>query len=243
MIGKLLVDKCDLYYRASAHSSNIQVAFALAAETGALPLTYKVTGSWKGEPLTAEGRAGGVLQLSKDTQEAFPFEVSAVAGKTRLKSKGTVTNLTELSEVDATFDLQGQNLESLYRLAGVVLPSTPLYKLRGTLTRRGQVWAAENIRGVLGSSDLSGALSFDTAKKTPLLTGKVRSKVLYFADLAPVIGLASPTTQSAKTSASSTPKGKLAAAAARLSGNAGKKVLPTASLDLDKLNAMNADVE
>ena len=53
MIGKLLVDKGDLYYRASAQNANIQVAFALAAETGALPLTYKVTGSWKGEPLTA----------------------------------------------------------------------------------------------------------------------------------------------------------------------------------------------
>ena len=245
IIGTLLVDKGDLSYRASGQGANIQVAFALAAETRALPLTYKARGSWKGEPLTAEGRTGGVLQLSKNTKQIFPFEVSAAAGKTRLKSKGTVTNLTELAAVDATFELQGQNLESLYRLAGVVLPSTPPYKLRGKLTRKGRVWSAEQIQGVLGSSDLSGALSFDTTEKTPLLSGKVQSKLLDFADLAPVIGLAPSTPRAAK-SAVNAPKvvaSKAPAGVAPVASQVGKKVLPTATLDLDKLSAMNADVQ
>jgi uncharacterized protein involved in outer membrane biogenesis len=58
----------------------------------------------------------------------------------------------------------------------VVLPSTPPYKLRGKLAKQGKVWAASQIQGTLGSSDLSGALSFDQSAKVPLLTGKVQSR-------------------------------------------------------------------
>lgn len=255
LIGALLVDKGTLSYRASGQGADINVMFALAAEAGApgkagatittnasLPLTYKATGTWKGEPLTAEGRTGGVLQLSKNIEESFPFEVNALAGKTRLKAQGTVTNLTELGALEATFDLQGQNLESLYRIVGVVLPSTPPYKLRGKLTHKGSVWSAEQIQGVLGSSDLNGALSFDTTQKTPRLTGKVQSKVLDFADLAPVIGLTPSAMPSAKAIARKPLRRAPSSAVAPVSDRLGRKVLPTATLDLTKLNAMNADV-
>lgn len=79
-----------------------------------------------------------------------------------------------------------------------MLASTPPYKLREKLTHKGSVWLAAQIQGVLGRSDLKGVLGFDTIQKTPRLTGKVQSKVLDFADLAPVIGLAPPAMPSAK---------------------------------------------
>jgi uncharacterized protein involved in outer membrane biogenesis len=185
-----------------------------------------------------------VLQLSKDIEAPFPIEVNAVAGKTSLKAKGTIANLANLAGVDASFDLQGRNLEELYKLLGVVLPSTPPYKLRGKLIKQGEVWAASQIQGTLGSSDLSGALSFDQSAKVPLLTGKVQSKLLDFADLAPVIGLAPP--------AGPTPVNAVAAKAAAepvpvpaksaKSGGSSRKVLPVATLDVTRLKAMNADV-
>lgn len=255
LVGALLVDKGTLSYIASNESANVNVMFALEAEADtkgkletnsttvtSLPLTYKATGTWKGESLTAEGRTGGVLQFSKNIEKVFPFEINAVAGKTRLKAQGTVTNLTELGAVDATFDLQGQNLESLYRISGVVLPSTPPYKLRGKLTRKRFVWSAEQIQGVLGSSDLNGALSFDTTQKIPRLSGKLQSKVLDFADLAPVIGLTPSTTKSAKYMAGVSTVDNSSADVASVSSGSARRVLPIATLDLTKLNAMNADV-
>lgn len=224
-IGVLRVDKGTVQYRAAALGANITAQFTLAEEAAAqLPLRFKAAGQWKNEAFSAEGRSGGVLQLNQNSQAPFPVEVSAVAGRTRLKAKGVITNLAEFASVDATVDLQGRNLEELYRLLGVVLPSTPPYKLRGKLVKNGKVWAASQIQGVLGKSDLSGALSFDQTAAVPMLTGKVASKLLDFADLGPVIGLAP--------SGSSSPG---AAAASR-------KVLPVATLDVARLKAMNADV-
>ena len=244
-IGTLLVDKGTLKYKASAQGADVTAQFAVAAEGAGpdapLPLSYRASGRWKGEPFTADGRTGGVLQLSKNVEGVFPVEVNAVAGKTRLKAKGTVTNLSELGALNATFDIQGQNLALLYRITGVVLPSTPPYKLKGQLTHRGSLWAAEKIQGVLGSSDLSGNLSFDTATAVPMLTGKVQSKVLDFKDLGAVVGVTPSATTPAQASATRGSSEAVESAATVPARRAGK-VLPTAVLDFEKLNAMNADV-
>lgn len=222
-IGVLLVDQGTLSYRAAAQGANVSARFSLdRASAGPLPLHYKAAGTWKNEMFTAAGRAGGVLQLSKNTEVPFPLEVNAMAGTTSLKATGSMTHLAELSGIDATFDLKGQNLRELYKVLGIVLPSTPPYHLRGKLDRHGKVSAVSQIQGVLGKSDLSGDLSFDQSAALPLLTGKLRSKLLDFSDLGSVIGVVPVA-------------GK---AGSRGSG----KVLPVATLDVARLQAMNADV-
>ena len=242
-IGTLLVDKGTLKYKAAGQGADVTAQFAVAAEgAGAnapLPLSYRASGRWKGESFTADGRTGGVLQLSKNTEGVFPLEVSAVVGKTRLKAKGTITNLSELGALNASFDLQGPNLALLYRITGVVLPSTPPYQLKGQLTHRGTLWDAQKIQGVLGSSDLSGNLSFDTAAAVPTLTGKVQSKVLDFTDLGAVVGVPPRAAASGKVAALASDEAPTPVATpAPRTG----KILPTAVLDFEKLNAMNADV-
>lgn len=245
-IGALTVDWGTLKYRASGQGADITALFTLAPDSTAsqagtvqLPLSYKVAGQWNNESFKANGRTGGVLQLSRDMRQSFPIEVNAETGKTTLKAKGTVENLQEFSNLNATFDIRGRNLEELYKLSGVVLPSTPPYKLRGQLSRRGQVWVTTQIQGVLGKSDLAGDLSFDRSQKIPLLTGKVRSKLLDFDDLRPVIGLPVKT---AATVANNRPESLESTAQKAVPANASRKVLPTATLDLVKLKAMNADV-
>jgi len=242
-IDALLVDGGSVDYQAAAQGANIHVDFSLAQETaGQLPLSYKATGKWQHEAFSASGRTGGVLQLSKDLEAPFPIEVNAVAGKTSLKAKGTIANLAELAGVDASFDLQGRNLEELYKLLGVVLPSTPPYKLRGKLAKHGKVWAASQIQGTLGSSDLSGALSFDQSAKVPLLTGKVQSRLLDFADLAPVIGLPPPDGPTPVKAAAAKAQDEPTPAKTGKANSASRKVLPVATLDVTRLKAMNADV-
>ncbi len=257
LIGALTVDAGTLKYRASAQGADMVAQFSLAAEgpqpvttagptsttSTPLPLAYKVAGKWRNAPFTASGRAGGVLQLSKDFQAAFPIEVTAAAGNTTLKAKGTIENLQELSGLNASFDIQGRNLEELYQLAGVVLPSTPPYKLRGRLDKHGDVWTARQIQGVLGNSDLSGDLSFNTSAAVPMLTGKVQSKLLDFEDLRPVIGLPVKTAASAPKASSTAVAGPaMAKPVALMKADPSRKVLPTATLDLVRLKSMNADV-
>ena len=239
-IGTVTVDRGTLKYRASQQGADIKALFSLAAEeSNDLPLRYQVSGKWKNESFTANGRSGGVLSLSRDIAASFPIEVNAQSGRTKIKAKGAVENLREFAGLDVVFDIQGRNLEELYKLAGVVLPATPPYQLRGQLKKRDQVWLASQIRGVLGNSDLSGEFSFDTSQPVPLLSGKVQSKMLDFDDLRPVIGLP---VKSAPPASVAGQAGSQAVAQVAVSAKVARKVLPTAPLDLVKLKAMNADV-
>ena len=239
VIGSFEADKGILKYRAAAQGANIQVDFSVAPENlQQLPLTFKAAGKWKNAPFNATGRTGGVLQLSKDLNQSFPVEVHANAGQTSLKAKGTVENLRELSGLNASFDLQGKNLGDMYALLGVVLPSTLPYKVSGQLDKAGAVWAVTKIRGMLGASDVGGALTFDISGEKPFLTGKVQSKVLDMNDLLPVIGLPARPPVVSKVKANKNVK----APAQASTSVPGRKVLPRVPLDLMKLNSMNADV-
>ena len=235
-IGTVTVDRGTLKYRAAQGGADITAQLSLAPEdAGLFPLRYQASGKWRNEAFTASGRAGGVLALSRDVKKSFPIELNAQSGKTVLRAKGTVDNLQEFAGLNATFDIQGRNLDELYRLSRVVLPSTPPYKLRGQLSKQGLVWSASQMVGMLGKSDVSGDLRFDTSAAVPMLTGKIQSKVLDFEDLLPVIGLpvrASPAAAASQPSANNQPNPSASS----------KKVLPTATLDLVRLKAMHADV-
>ena len=262
-IGTLLIDTGSLSYIDEAQDADIDAQFSIAAESARdLPLEFTATGQWKGEKFTSSGRTGGVLKLSKNIDGSFPVEINAVVGRTTLKAKGSITDLVELAGVDVTFNMQGRNLDELYKLSGVVLPSTPPYKVRGKLIREGQSWIASQMQGTLGSSDVSGQLTFDQSAAVALLTGKLQSRLLDFEDLGPVIGM-KVSAQGAR-AAGKSKSGRVAsnaggpASATRSAGVAKpakasgptlargaanpRRVLPTAVLDLEKLKSMNADV-
>lgn len=243
-IGDLLVDQGSVSYRAIGQGAEVTVEFSLARESGSqLPLSYKASGKWKNQLFSATGHTGGVLKLSRDAQAPFPVEVDAIAGKTSLNAKGSISSLVNLAGIDATFNLQGQNLDDLYNLLGVVLPQTPPYKFAGKLNKKDKHWAVSELQGRLGNSDLHGALGFDLSNTIPLLTGNIQSKVLDFSDLGPIIGMA-PTNALGSASKS------VSAGTARLAPRrtttkiklTSRKVLPVAVLDVPKLKAMNADV-
>jgi uncharacterized protein involved in outer membrane biogenesis len=119
-----------------------------------------------------------------------------------------------------------------------VLPATPRYSLRGKLSKQGEIWHVQQVEGKLGNSDLTGDLSFDRARRVPLLAGKVQSRSLDFDDLAPLVGLPEQPRSAAALPEVAGPAPVRSARAAPAPG----KVLPTAGLDLARLKAMDADV-
>ena len=248
-IGSLEVDKGALHYVATKQGADIRLAFEISPETGnatggALPLKYDAKGRWQGQPFAANGRTGSVLVLNAPLAEPFPLQINAVAGNTSLRATGTLASLASIDGADATFELRGANLADLYRLVGVVLPETPRYAVNGQVTRQGQVWNVKSIRGRLGQSDLAGDLAFDRSQAVPLLTGKLQSKVLDFDDLAPLVGLPEQPRSVAAGPAVPAVAGVAAparAAAANTDAPPGR-VLPTATLDVQRLRAMDADV-
>lgn len=233
-IGAFVIDNGTINFVASQYGADITTQVVLEGETQAdgtanrLPLSYKSKGTWNREAFSAEGRTGGVLQLSLgDGSQPFPLEVDARAGATTLKGAATIGQLATLDNTQATFDIRGRSLSDLYKLLGVVLPTTPRYALAGKLNKQGDVWQVSGMNGRLGQSDLAGDLSFDKSKKVPLLKGNLRSKSLDFDDLAPVIG------------------GKADDAPAQTNKVVQRpgKVLPDTPLDFSQLKEMNAEVQ
>ncbi|MDQ6881508.1 MAG: AsmA family protein, partial [Pseudomonadota bacterium] len=243
-VGALVVDEGALHFISSAHGADIRTQFSMdnRAAGNQLPLSFRATGTWQKEAFTAQGRSGNAMHLSGPQKNPFPLEVTASAAHTTLKASGTVDSLTDLGGARATFTIQGNNLSELYKLLGVVLPETPRYELHARLEKHGNVWDVGQINGKLGNSDLTGQLAYDRSQKVPLLTGKLQSRALDFDDLAPLVGLPEQPRSAALSAGAGAGVPAAAVQKARLTREPGK-VLPTASLDLARLKAMNADVQ
>ncbi len=232
-IGAFVIDGGTVNFMAPGYGADITTQVTLEGETKAdgtpnpLPLSYKAKGTWNKEPFSAEGRTGGVLQLSMGgAQQPFPLEIDAKAGATALKGAATIGQLATLDNTQATFDIRGRSLSDLYKFIGVVLPTTPRYALAGRLDKQGAVWRVAGMNGKLGSSDVAGDLTFDKSGATPMLSGNLRTRSLDFNDLAPVIG-AKASDKPAQTNKVVQRPGK---------------VLPDTPLDFALLKEMNADV-
>ena len=246
-IGAVSVDEGSAHYVDGAHDGDVRATFAMhrdaktTADAGALPLQFKATGRWQGQPFEAQGATGDVLSLNGPQQHPFPAEVHAKAGATELDAKGSVSNLPALDGADIQFQLQGEDLGQLYKLVGVVLPNSPRYSVAGHLAKQGDTWSVHQLDGHLGRSDITGDMAFDNGGQRPSLQGQLRSKMLDFEDLAPLIGIKDNPAQKRADAqvAAATPAGKTPKKAPR---DPNRKVLPTAPLDVSRLRSMDADV-
>jgi len=256
--GALVMDRGSVHFIATEHGADIHTDFAIdspltlqpkpgepaAAPASELPLGFTAKGTWEKEPFTAKGRTGNVLYLSAPLQHPFPIEVAATAGATSVRARGAIASLATFGGANAVFDLKGRNLADLYKLVGVVLPSTPHYALRGHISKQGEFWRVRDIDGKLGDTDMKGELSYDRAQKKPHLAGKLRSNLLDFDDLAPIIGLREQPSKAAPVRVAQAETGGLAGGQRKpkAARDPNRKVLPTTPLDLERFNAMNSDV-
>lgn len=226
-LERLEVDRGALRFIAPHLGADIRADLGIGGGDP-LPLAFRAQGQWRGQPFTAQGRAASVLALRGTGGEGgkpFPLDLTASAGATTLQVTGTVASLADFDGADLAVRLKGRNLADLYPLARLVLPATPPYAVAGRLHRDGARWRISQVDGRLGRTDLAGALTYDGERPVPLLAGELRSRLLDFDDLAPIVGVGYPP--------------RLARERARRPGG---RILPDAPLDLPRLQSMDADV-
>lgn len=177
------------------------------------------------------GATGGPL-LNVRTSVPYPFDMHVRAGDTRITAKGRVLHPFNLGQLEGAVTVSGSNLADLYYLTGLTLPNTPAYKIAAQVTRDERVYDIKGIKGHVGGSDLEGTMKVDTRNAgRPYLTGDLRSRLLDFKDLGSLFGAtAANTPQKAELSATPT-----AAATAR-------RLLPDATLDIERVRGMDAKV-
>lgn len=176
---------------------------------------------------------GGPL-LNVDPDKPYPFDADIRAGATRVLAKGAIPEPFDLGRFAMNVTASGPDLADLYELTGVALPNTPPYRLNGRMSRDGKVWKIARIGGRVGDTDLAGALSVDTGRDRPFMRADLRSKLLDFDDLATVFG-----------GAPAVGKGETASpeqAAVARQMQAQRRLLPDATLKVDRIRAMDAEV-
>ncbi|WP_426702656.1 AsmA family protein [Rhodanobacter sp. Col0626] len=191
---------------------------------------WDADGSYQGGTVKGHGKMGAVLAL-QDTSKPFPVQADAHIGDSHIALVGTLTDPMHLGALDVRLWFSGSSMAKLYPLTGITLPDTPPYAteghLKAELHRGGSRYSYQNFRGRVGGSDLAGNLLFVTGGKRPKLSGDLHSKLLQFADLAPLIGADSNAEKKQRGDGTTQPA---------------DKVLPVEPFRTDRWQAMDADV-
>ena len=205
------------------------------------PYAQRMTfgGKWRGNPFEGTADVGDVLAL-RDLRDPFPLRLALRFARTSINAEGQVADIRKLGRVDAKVSMSGPSLGSLYPTLPLALPETPPYRVTGRLVREGEVYTYTGSSGVIGNTDLAGDWRYERRTPRPLLTANLKSRSLDLADLGPLIGLSPRTgSRSPPAAARATPTSAKTAPAKLPPG----KVFPDNDFNLQKLNAMDADVQ
>ncbi len=199
-------------------------------------MTFK--GHWRGNPFEGTADIGNVLSL-REASDPFPLRLVLRFGRTSVNAEGQIGGVRDLTHIDAKVAVSGPSLSALYPTLPLALPDSPPYHITGHLVRDGDVYTYTDFSGVIGNTDLAGDARYERRPPRPLLTATLKSRSLDLADLGPLVGL--PPRTSA-TSASAEPKAKPGSAKATPAKLPPGKVFPNNPFNVEKLNAMDADV-
>jgi uncharacterized protein involved in outer membrane biogenesis len=193
-------------------------------------LNVEAKGKLRGEAMKASVR---LPELQTDITRPIRFEGKGTIGATRVAADGIAAG-KDFESLDLNLKVSGNSLKHLHKLVGVLLPETPPYRLNGHLKRTGSDWAFDPFDGRVGDSDLGGAALYRKAAPRPFLKANLRSKLLDFDDLGPLVG-SPPKTGAGETSS---PEQKRKAAALDTS----RKVIPKTRFQTERWDDMDADV-
>jgi hypothetical protein len=106
---------------------------------------------------------GDALPTAASDKPYF-FDFDEHSSGSHFVAHGVLPRGFDLRAVDASFEANGADLRDLYYLAGVSLPNTGAFRLRGRMARRGNETLFDDLKVVSGQSDVQGRVSLDTQK-------------------------------------------------------------------------------
>lgn len=172
--------------------------------------------------------------LNVDPDKPYPFDADIRAGASHVTAKGAIPEPFDLGQFAMNVTATGRDLADLYELTGVALPNTPPYRLQGRLSRDERTWQIARIGGKVGDTDLAGGLTVETGRERPFLKADLKSRSLDFDDMASIFGGAPKAGRGETVSPEQVAVGRTMAAQQRF--------LPDATLKVDRIRAMDADV-
>lgn len=237
IIGQLTINQGSLTYNDAV--ANVFTTLKLNSLEGNAKrheaLQVEGTGKYNGRPFKLKAEGGSVLML-RENEDPYPLQADVTIGNTNAVINGTLEDPFALKGMELSLKLKGQDAAELFPIIGIALPNTPPYNVTGKLgfDKEKKLWSFHEFKGRMGDSDLAGDLDWNMAGERPLLTARFVSEKLDMDDLAGFIG-ATPSTAPGET------------ASRQQKADAAKKeespfILPDATLDIERVSSMDADV-
>jgi uncharacterized protein involved in outer membrane biogenesis len=227
-LGLVYLDDGHIVFRDRAEDTDLAIDVKGSAGASG-ELNAQASGRFRGEAAKATARIPNL-----NPQHTAPIEVegNASIGPTKASAKGSFA--TDGRTLDLRITLAGQTFKDLHKVTGIVLPDTPPYRLAGRLRHEGDNWIFDPFEGKVGDSDLGGSLTYAKGSRRPFLKANLRSKLLDFNDLGPLVG-APP-----KAGAGETANPKQQEQAAQRAAQ--QRLLPEQAFGTDAWGKMDADV-
>lgn len=238
VIGTIEVDRGRVTFRDELADTDLRAELETTGRRGAgaqaLALAFSVTGTYRQLDVAAEGTSRSLVSIA-DSATALPVTATFRIGPTRGSVDGSIAGLATFDAVDIRIDVRGNSLAEAYKLATITLPPTPPYRIRGRLIREGEFWRLRDFRGRVGDSDLSGSADVRYRDGRAMVFAKLTSEQLDLDDLGGAFG-APPQAGEGETASA----GQQEAARQQ---RARPTLLPNGRYKLDRLRAMDADIE
>lgn len=198
----------------------------VALAPGEAGLTLRGSGSYRKLPVRIDLQTSGVLDLLVEGKVAVaqPVRLVASIGRAELSFNGSTTDPLHYAGLRGSFSLAGPSLAAVGDPLGITLPATPAFRAQGRLVKDATLWNAVIDDARIGSSQLSGAFTYDTRRAVPLLAGRLGGARLLLSDLGPAVGAPAGGDGGAKVT-----KGP-------------GRVIPDRAFDLPSLRKMDANV-
>lgn len=231
LLGNLKIDHSQLRYFDPQNKLDLKSEISLAEGSGGggKQMHLKGTGSFQDMTVKLDATGASLLQL-REKEKPYPLKIALQVGATDIRVDGTVMDPLNPEDFDMLMQLRGENLADLFPIFRVPLPPSAEYALKGQLRRQGARWDFTNINGKVGNSDLEGNLSVDSGQEPPRMMARLVSSKLDFKDLGGFVG--APPTDADQTKESGASKEGPTA-----------RVLPDVPIDLERLHAMNMQVD
>ncbi len=159
----------------------------------------------------------------------YNFDLTIESPEVQFHGKGKVEQPMEFKGWDLDLSVKADKLSSLSWLAGGELPALGPLEASAHIKEQGSIYRLENLKAQIGTSDISGMVSFAAGGKRPKLVAQLTSKQL------------TPTEKSADKSAD--PGQKVTTSAVEKNGkNTPDRVFSAEPLPFSSLNKFDADI-
>ncbi len=230
VIGRVYLGDGDIRYLDKGEKTALDIKVkGSAGEGGALDASAQ--GQFRGE---AAKVTATIAELNPQHEAPIRVVGKGSVGRTQVAVDGTLAT-DGGGAVDMDLVLSGQTLRDLNKISDMVMPDSPPYRLKGRLKHAGSDWNFNPFDGKVGDSDLRGAVLYRKGRGKPFLQAELKSNLLDFDDLGPLVG-APPKTGAGETAS---PEQRAKAAQLKVS----RRVLPDASFSPAAWGKMDADVK